>query len=190
MSMTAHTPGRSRAAPVRPPRRRPRRLLVIAALAGGLLGLTACAPALAQGGPPPGRGPGGPPPNDLEFRLVQQMLRGAADTLGLTEQDLLAPDRAGRGLADVAASRGVAPDELLAAMTAAGRGWVAAEVDAGRLRADEATALLARSDQLAVAILTFAPPPPPGAPAGGFPPDAPPPPPGALPPPGMSAPPR
>jgi hypothetical protein len=78
----------------------------------------------------PGRGP--------EHRAHGPGLDAAAETLGLTTDELRAELESGKTLAEVAADQGVSVDDLVAALVAEVTADIQARVDAGELDADRA----------------------------------------------------
>lgn len=80
-------------------------------------------------------------------------LDAAATTLGMTEEELVAQLRDGRSLADLAAEKGVAVEDLAAALTAAAEERLAEKVAEGELTQEEADAKKAElAERIAAAI--------------------------------------
>ena len=87
----------------------------------------------------PGGGHGGPGGG----HGVRHGLEAAATTLGITPEELRTALRGGQSLADVAASKGVAKEKLIAALVEEAKEHLAEKVTAGRLTQAEADTRLA-----------------------------------------------
>ena len=82
---------------------------------------------------PPRRGPGGGRGGGIDLEV-------AAETLGLTVEELRAQSRAGRTLAQIADAQGVSQDDLVAALVEAAEARLAQAVTDGRLTQEQADA--------------------------------------------------
>ena len=87
----------------------------------------------------PGGGHGGPG----RHHGARHGLEAAATTLGITPEELRTALRGGQSLADVAASKGVAKEKLIAALVEEAKEHLAEKVTAGRLTQAEADTRLA-----------------------------------------------
>ena len=87
----------------------------------------------------PGRHHGGPG----RHHGARHGLEAAATTLGITPEELRTALRGGQSLADVAASKGVAKEKLIAALVEEAKEHLAEKVTAGRLTQAEADTRLA-----------------------------------------------
>ncbi|HEY7064072.1 MAG TPA: hypothetical protein VII06_21510 [Chloroflexota bacterium] len=157
-----------------------------------------------DGGPPPGgpapggQGPGvfvaiaptgGGPPSENDLRAGQAMMQAAFDLLAISPDQMRSQAQAGHSLGDIAGARGIDLNTLVQTMTGAASTWLSGEVAAGHLAQSDADAIVQRTQQAALQIVTMAPPA--GGPPGGGPPPGCPSPPGgppggAFPPPGGS----
>jgi flagellar motility protein MotE (MotC chaperone) len=80
-------------------------------------------------------------------------LDAAAETLGLTSDELVAELRSGRTLADVASTQGVNVDDLVAAIVADETAEIQARVDAGELDADRAAEITSSLSERVTAMV-------------------------------------
>jgi hypothetical protein len=134
-------------------------------------------PGMPPGGPPPGMPPGGGPPSENDMRATQATMQAAFDLLGISADQMMSQAQAGHSLGDIAGARGIDLSTLVQTMNGSAASWLDGEVAAGRMSQSDADAILQRTQQFALQMLTMAPP------AGGPPPGGPPP--GCPPPPGM-----
>ncbi|HZS00736.1 MAG TPA: hypothetical protein VFE37_18610 [Chloroflexota bacterium] len=111
------------------------------------------------------------------MRATQATMLAAFDLLDISPDQMMSQAQAGHSLGDIAGARGIDLTTLVQTMTNAASDWLSGEVAAGRISQDDANAILQRSQQFTVQMVTMAPP------AGGPPPGGPPP--GCPPPPGM-----
>ncbi len=100
---------------------------------------------LQQAGPMLGRGPAG---RMMRAERLGWQLHGqidlVAETLGMTEEDLLAELRGGKSVAQVAADKGVALETLVEALLAPRREALAQQVADGKLTQEQADTMLAQ----------------------------------------------
>jgi hypothetical protein len=80
----------------------------------------------------------------LRLRIIHHALRTAADRLGMTPQELLAALRDGQTVKDLADAKGVALDDIVAAVLQPVVERLDTAVDKGRLTRDEADAIVTR----------------------------------------------
>jgi hypothetical protein len=110
---------------------------------GRVLGIPGGHPGFAPGGP---GGPGGPGFGGMRGPFGAG-LDAAAGALGMTRAELLQQLRAGKSIADVAKAKGKSTDDVKAAIKAAVTKQLDADVNAGRITADQRQHVLGELDE-------------------------------------------
>ncbi len=100
-----------------------------------------------------GRGGAGHP----RARIVEGAVKVAADTIGVTPQDLVQARQSGKSIADVANEHNVNPTDVVNAIVTAGNQKIDSLVTAGTITPDQASKAKARLPQMADKLVNHTP---------------------------------